>query len=368
MRIGSLCTGYGGLELALTYLDLDEGLELSWVSEIDDEADQVLQANWPEVPNIGDLSTADPEPVDIVTAGFPCQPLSPAGNRKGVDDDRWIWPDILRLVGNMDPPPGMLLLENVPGLLSINDGDAMAQVVEGLAALGYLGSYGILRASDVGACHRRRRWFCAATHAERIRERPIRRSHRGDAGLNGGRESKDVSPRAETPQSEDIAPGGFLPTPSSWLGRRPGNSDLADPGSGRQTAGGPYWRSTELVDAIAKLLPTPTWTDSKGSRRVTAETDEWTSNRGTTLTDVSWMDAWGDYTPAIDRHIRVLGRPAPPPSEDGKLSPRFVEWMMMLPDGWVSNLDLTRTAQLRILGNGVVPYQAAAAYDLLLEG
>ena len=76
---------------------------------------------------------------------------------------------------------------------------------------------------------------------------------------------------------------------------------------------------------------------------------------------------WGHYAPAIQRWERVLGRPAPAPTDDGKLSSRFVEWMMGLPDSHVCDLGLTRTAELKMLGNGVCPQQAALALRLLDE-
>lgn len=82
--------------------------------------------------------------------------------------------------------------------------------------------------------------------------------------------------------------------------------------------------------------------------------------------------AWGDYEPAIRRWEAVLGRPAPAPTEPGakgqpRLSPRFVEWMIGIPDGWVTGVPgLTRNDQLKILGNGVVPQQAEAAVRRLL--
>lgn len=82
------------------------------------------------------------------------------------------------------------------------------------------------------------------------------------------------------------------------------------------------------------------------------------------------MTDWGIYRPAIERWERTLGRPAPAPMEPGRarprLSARFVEWMMGLPDGWVTGTPgLTRTQQLRALGNGVVPLQAQAALEHL---
>ena len=76
---------------------------------------------------------------------------------------------------------------------------------------------------------------------------------------------------------------------------------------------------------------------------------------------------WGQFTPAIQRWERTIGRPAPAPTDDGKLSSRAVEWMMGLPEGWVCDLGLSRTAELKMLGNGVCPQQAALALRLLDE-
>ena len=78
-------------------------------------------------------------------------------------------------------------------------------------------------------------------------------------------------------------------------------------------------------------------------------------------------ERWGRYTPAITRHQHLTGRPAPDPTEPGphgpRLAPRFTEWLMCLPDGWVTDVpEVPRAAQLRILGNGVIPPHAEAAY------
>ena len=89
--------------------------------------------------------------------------------------------------------------------------------------------------------------------------------------------------------------------------------------------------------------------------------------------DPAHCDRWGDYAEAIARHERAFGRPAPDPTEPGpkgnpRLSARFVEWMMMLPAGWVTDVPgVTRNQALKALGNGVVPPQAAAALRLMLD-
>ncbi|MGW4050762.1 DNA cytosine methyltransferase [Streptomyces sp. NPDC004779] len=94
LRIGSLCTGYGGLDMAVQAV---LGGTLAWVSDPDPGASRILAHHHPEVPNLGDLTAVDwaaVEPVDVVVGGYPCQPFSTAGKRKGTADARHIWPSI----------------------------------------------------------------------------------------------------------------------------------------------------------------------------------------------------------------------------------------------------------------------------------
>ncbi len=83
---------------------------------------------------------------------------------------------------------------------------------------------------------------------------------------------------------------------------------------------------------------------------------------------------WGKYEPAIRRWEAILGRQSPPPTRpDGRdgahrLSPEFTEWMMGLPEGWITSHGLSRVSELKLAGNGVVPQQAAVALATLLEG
>lgn len=95
--------------------------------------------------------------VDIITAGFPCQPHSAAGKRKGSADERNLWPDTLRIIG--DVGPGYVLLENVPGILTNGYGGT---VVGQLSELGYDCQWGIVSAADAGANHQRKRWWVLA--------------------------------------------------------------------------------------------------------------------------------------------------------------------------------------------------------------
>lgn len=304
MKIGSLCTGYGGLDMAL------DGTT-AWVSDIDRHARTLLAYRFPDTPNLGDLTAVDwasVEPVDIITAGYPCQPFSHAGKRDGTDDDRHIWPHIAAAVRVLRPR--FVFLENVAGHLSLGFGDVLGD----LAALGFNADWVSVRASDVGAPHRRERVFILATDAER-----------GASGL--GYVAHVLGRRAGEAEQARLG-GGITPDPE-------GNEQR------EQTDGGEV-RSESRYDA-SRDRPTP----------VHSRTD------------------WGDYGPAIARWEHLTGRYAPnatEPNSRGKqrLSPRFVEWLMGLPGGWVTDVPgLSRTKQLELLGNGVVPQQARAALAVI---
>ena len=126
-------------------------------------------------------------------------------------------------------------------------------------------------------------------------------------------------------------------------------------GAGAHGEGGCDLRTT------VALLPTPRATDG---------TNGGPGQRGSAgdlmLPSAVQPSRWGQYAPAIARWEATIGRPAPAPTETTtkgtqRLSPRFVEWMMGLPEGWVTGRGLSRPEQLKCLGNGVVPQQAAAA-------
>lgn len=155
--IGSLCTGYGGLDLAVQSF---VGGEVVWVSDIDKHVSLLLNGRMPDVPNLGDIKKVnwyDVPTVDWLTAGFPCQPFSNAGLRKGVQDERHIWPWIAEAIGILRPRH--IFLENVSALQK----RGLDVVLGDLDGLGYVGAWTNLRASDVGCAHRRKGLFILAT-------------------------------------------------------------------------------------------------------------------------------------------------------------------------------------------------------------
>ena len=163
----ALFAGGGGLELGLS---LALGTDYRTIAYVERDATSaaVLAANmergrldkapiWDDVETFtGSVVSPFVDNIDILTAGFPCQPWSVAGQRKGTDDERWLWPLIFRLVREIRPRN--IFLENVPGLLH----GGIEHVLGDLASVGFDAEWTSVRASDVGAPHRRERVFCLA--------------------------------------------------------------------------------------------------------------------------------------------------------------------------------------------------------------
>jgi DNA (cytosine-5)-methyltransferase 1 len=289
MRIGSLCTGYGGLDMAVeAYFNA----EMIWCAENDKYASKVIKKRF-DKPNLGDIRQIhweSVEPIDILTAGYPCQPFSHAGNRKGRNDKRHIWPDILKAIGILRPK--FIILENVRGHLSLG----FKEVLGDLAQNGYDAKWRIVRASDVGAPHQRARLFIIAYS-------------------------------------------------KGW------GSRLQQIGDQKKQS-----KSRNNNEAIAN-------TDCnacKESRRTDREL----------LSESIGVQEWENSRKAGSKHrcsCSMDRKTIPPTLDQGKLNAQFVEYMMGLPIGWITNLDLSRSQQLKMLGNGVVPQQAYHALELLCD-
>lgn len=290
LTIGSLCSGMGGLDMGVQQV-LDA--EVAWHCEYAAAPSKILAHHWPEIPNHHDLTTTDwaaVEPVDILTAGYPCQPFSGNGSRGGQDDPRHLWPAVFRAIRQLRPR--YIFLENVEDHLSLGFGAVLGD----LASAGFDAEWCVLRASDVGAPHGRPRLFLVATNSGSF--------------FHAATQSKRLAGKVRT-----------QPAP-------PSAERLNGPGAGH-------------------------------------DADQDSVDEGCV------SSSFKDYGPAVERWERIINRRAPGPLVNRQgapdINPRFVEWAMGLPHGWVTDVPgISVSDQFKALGNGVVPQQAAAAYAALL--
>lgn len=390
-RTGSLCTGYGGLDEAVKQVF---GGTVAWHCQYEPPdkdsredknqyAAQILAHHWPKIPNHGDLTAVDwdqVEPVDILTAGFPCQDVSLAGLRAGLTDGTrsGLWLHVARAIESLQPR--LVVIENVRGLLSAKAdsgmepctwclGDAggepplraLGAVLADLARLGFDAEWAVVRASEVGAPHQRERVFLLAWPADAegagrqgagVRGRVAeRRPVVADSDGVGGERDRARGGRRDEPAAHDLAAAH-----AQGVGERePADETVAIAGS----------RDARQVPGGRGSAPAA---DAEGDGRDEGRTEP-ARQQGRPDAALSGQPdvQWGEYEPAIRRWERILGRPAPRPTDDrGRLSPAFVEWMQGLAPGHVTGVPgIPRGAQLKALGNGVVPQQAAAALRLL---
>lgn len=186
-----LFSGIGGFALAAGRA----GFKTIGFSEIEPYACKVLKRHWPDVPNHGDIRNVKGIHADLVTGGFPCQPFSLAGKRRGAADDRAIWPEMCRVIA--DSQPTWVLGENVPGIIGME----LDRVLSDLEGIGYSTWPLVIPACAVDARHRRDRVWIVA-HAdetgrrEQCRAKPMEEeqstAERGceDVAYSGGGESQ----------------------------------------------------------------------------------------------------------------------------------------------------------------------------------
>src|SRR5690625_1106729 len=317
MKIGSLFSGYGGLDLGVQAV---LGGTVAWHVEFDPNPSRILAHHWPATPNYGDITATNfttIEPVDVITGGFPCQDVSHAGRRKGLIRDgdgqtrSGLWGHMLRAID--EQRPRMVVAENVRGLLSAqadsdvepcpfcmgDNGDspmrALGAVLADLADIGYDAAWCGLRAADVGAPHGRFRVFILAWPA--------------DADSTAGPESRGVASRptqgvaaeasggARRGSHAPDAPLTLLPTPVSDNSR-----GLPQPGSDYAS----------LPNAVMSLLPTPAVNDM-GRAYTPDEWDAWTERM-----KAAHGNGNGHGAPLHVEALRMLPTPQAHVSVDGK--------------------------------------------------
>ena len=352
MKGFSLCSGIGGLDIAMQ----QKGVQTIGYSEIEPYAQAILHARmrdgWldsaPIWPDIKTLEKSHIGNVDIIYGGIPCQPHSIAGKRKREEDARDLWPDTYRIL--RDVRPRFFFLENVSGF-STRSGESPAfawRVLDDLTRIGYDVRWTHVAAKEVGAPHRRKRFFLLAyTRCEPkqffiwFHGKEPETSSSGVAYTNTGlRESKEeqILPRWNT--SGNIGSELGDPTGSRQLESTENNREAAKKrkprGITEKNIGNPSEGRTELGDTNSQRL--------EGWNVLEDDTSEW-------ISFPSGPDQYAQWDATIKRYGHLA------PAIKSNLRGRF--------DGFAIGMDKYRRKRLEGLGNGVVPQQAMYAIDLL---
>lgn len=200
MRHGSLFSGIGGFDLAAQWMGWDNVFHCEWMPF----PRKVLNYYWPNAISYEDITKTDftihRGGIDILTGGFPCQPYSLAGARKGKEDSRHLWPEMLRAIREIRP--NWIVGENVYGIANWNEGLVFEEVCSELENEGYKVQPYIIPAAGVGSVHKRDRvWFIA--NARNSGDSADRRKIQREAiKEDEGREESCSSPRQQVQLSD----------------------------------------------------------------------------------------------------------------------------------------------------------------------
>ncbi len=220
LKVASLFSGIGGMDLGL---EATGHFKTILFSENNEFCQKILKKHWPDVPIIKDVRSINGkeiEKADVIVGGFPCQPFSVAGKRKGKEDERHLWPEMFRII--KEARPSIVIGENVPGIINVQM--ALGQCVADLEGEGYKVQPVVLPACSVNAPHRRYRVFIIAMvdtdnlrfpqHSGEEKEKQVRRTETpivsgGSFMANSGRSEWWQQPSGNT---ESVGRGAYEKT------------------------------------------------------------------------------------------------------------------------------------------------------------
>jgi len=376
----SLCTGYGGIERGLELA----GYQHRTVAHVEIEAFAAanLVAKMEEgqlvpAPIWSDLKTLPAhcfrDRVDVLTGGYPCQPFSAAGLRKGAEDPRHLWPYIYDHIRTIRPI--RCFFENVEGHISLG----LRDVIADLESLGYATTWGIFSAAEVGAPHQRKRVYILADASGAGRQQVTRGSH-GDETAHEGRAS--IQSHIAAGDGEGRGAGAMADTQSERRREKrkfrhnepqkrltSGSETMADTDSQRQrgraeTTG---WQAgqgaegsagTNVADADYSRLRQGDQEDAPLSPKLSD------GSRSYNLADAISQGSQGRLPRGQDQERQdQQGHAGRGSAAHGQPEP--ISWATEPDVGRVVNGAAFRVDRLRLLGNGVVPYTAAKAWIVL---
>ena len=191
IRVGSCFSGIGGFEIGIEAA-FGDSVKTVWQVEKDSFCQKVLKKHWPNTLLLDDVKKVNKNtvpPIDMLIGGFPCQSISVAGNREGLENEEksGLWWEMFRIIGDLRPR--IVVLENVSNVIRLGG----SAVVGSLASIGYNLEWKIVRASDFGAPHRRARWFCVAySNRKRSTQQPLHSVTMGKSRIIERRSGKNA--------------------------------------------------------------------------------------------------------------------------------------------------------------------------------
>ncbi len=348
MKVGSLFSGIEGFGKGFE----NAGAEVIWQCEIDKNCRKLLDKYWPDIriyDDVKEINATNVTSPDVLTGGFPCQDLSVAGKRAGLAGERsGLWWEFARIIEELHPR--WVIIENVPGLLSSNEGRDMGILTGKLAEIGYWWAYRVLDAQYFGLAQRRKRVFIVAhltepTYPAKVLFEP----ESSERHSPPSREKRKTNPRTFTIRS----------------GKEGGGKGYLDREDGAMTLGGqPQWVAPMASKALSA---SPGFSNREDSDTIILRTDQTKSNGfpvkftnvSETLDSAQGQFVW-DRTQITSKTNR--SQPSKKVSHtlnyEGqmhvgvrRLTPLECERLQGFPDGYTE--DFADTVRYKMLGNAV---------------
>jgi len=397
LKVLDLFAGIGGFALGLDSTGFFETVKFV---EKDKYCQKVLRKNFPNIPIEEDIKNVKGKEgdADVIVGGFPCQPMSVAGKRKGTDDDRYLWPEMFRLIREIKPQ--FVIGENVQGIINIQNGMVLRQVQDDLESEGFEVQCFLIPASGIGAWHQRYRvWIVGhSEHNGSLTSKIKRRNTETTTGTQEGTNTTGEPARTSgSRNNEDVSD-------TNSNGEKWDKSENRQ-GSRIEQNGKDDVSNTEIIGTREsrnidqeKGSQSSSSTQSDGSSKDVSNTDSGLRGRGRTIEQSGENKVWRFYSEKeeqtrLDIRSETIGRnvvlgekqnvthsnserqqeQCRPESvqEKGNKSERRSWWQIEselcgVPNGISYGLDKGRVNRIKTLGNAIVP-QIAREFGLAIK-